>query len=264
MLMFLSSRLISKAKKVVADTSFGPQIGNSPITRMSAAIFVLAAFPHATIAEPPQTPQLNSRFACTSVPSAGDPSLLEKVQSSYSKVSTVQASFAQVAYLSALDVQEVSTGKVWFQKPGKMRWRYESPEIQEFGIAGSEVVLYQEADKQVIVDAASSVLLSDLPVSFLLGLGNLKRDFTLLESCKGEGGTVISVVPKDEKSQQGVRLLKLAITPDTLRPLGAEVTDEAGNVTTIRLINPTWNGGVTATDLVVAYPKGVDVVDRRK
>ncbi|MFO0002307.1 MAG: LolA family protein, partial [bacterium] len=86
-----------------------------------------------------------------------------------------------------------------------MRWRYESPEIQEFGIAGSEVVLYQETDKQVIVDAASSVLLSDLPVSFLLGLGNLKRDFTLLESCKGEGGTILSVVPKDAKSQQGVR-----------------------------------------------------------
>jgi outer membrane lipoprotein carrier protein len=210
------------------------------------------------------SPQLDSRFACGGIATAGDPRLLEKVQVSYAKVTTVQASFAQVAYLSALDVQEVSTGRVWFQKPGKMRWRYESPEIQEFGIAGSEVVLYQETDKQVIVDAASSVLLSDLPVSFLLGLGNLKRDFTLLESCKGEGGTIISVVPKDAKSQQGVRLLKLAIAPETLRPLGAEVIDEAGNITTIRLINPTWNGNLAATDLVVNYPKGVDVVDRRK
>jgi len=208
--------------------------------------------------------QLDSRFACGGIATAGDPRLLEKIQASYAKVTTVQASFAQVAYLSALDVQEVSTGRVWFQKPGKMRWRYESPEIQEFGIAGSEVVLYQETDKQVIVDAASSVLLSDLPVSFLLGLGNLKRDFTLLESCKGEGGTIISVVPKDAKSQQGVRLLKLALAPETLRPLGAEVIDEAGNITTIRLINPTWNGNLAATDLVVTYPKGVDVVDRRK
>jgi outer membrane lipoprotein carrier protein len=210
------------------------------------------------------SPRLDSRFACEGIATAGDPRLLEKVQTSYAKVSTVQASFAQVAYLSALDVQEVSTGRVWFQKPGKMRWRYESPEIQEFGIAGSEVVLYQETDKQVIVDAASSVLLSDLPVSFLLGLGNLRRDFTLLESCKGEGGTILSVVPKDAKSQQGVRLLKLALAPDTLRPLGAEVIDEAGNITTIRLIAPTWNGTLAAKDLEVTYPKGVDVVDRRQ
>jgi outer membrane lipoprotein carrier protein len=179
-------------------------------------------------------------------------------------MTTLHASFGQVAYLSALDVQEVSTGRVWYQKPGKMRWRYESPEVQEFGIAGSEVVLYQEADHQVIVDAASSVLLSDLPVSFLLGLGNLKRDFTLLESCAGEGGTMITVIPRDAKSQEGVRLLKLAIATDTLRPLGAEVTDEAGNVTTIRLVAPIWNGAVTEKDLDVVYPKGIDVVDRRK
>ncbi len=205
-----------------------------------------------------------SRFACSGIPTAGDTNLLDRIQTSYAKVTTLHASFGQVAYLSALDVQEVSTGRVWYQKPGKMRWRYESPEVQEFGIAGSEVVLYQEADHQVIVDAASSVLLSDLPVSFLLGLGNLKRDFTLLESCAGEGGTMITVIPRDAKSQEGVRLLKLAIATDTLRPLGAEVTDEAGNVTTIRLVAPTWNASVTEKDLTVVYPKGIDVVDRRK
>jgi outer membrane lipoprotein carrier protein len=234
---------------------------------LASFVATLLTLPAADAAPSPSAADLSpiaSRFTCSGIPTAGDTSLLDRIQTAYAKVTTLHASFGQVAYLSALDVQEVSTGRVWYQKPGKMRWRYESPEVQEFGIAGSEVVLYQEADHQVIVDAASSVLLSDLPVSFLLGLGNLKRDFTLLESCAGEGGTMITVIPRDAKSQEGVRLLKLAIATDTLRPLGAEVTDEAGNVTTIRLVAPIWNGAVTEKDLDVVYPKGIDVVDRRK
>lgn len=214
--------------------------------------------------ETPTTLSIDSRFTCSGLPSQGDLRFLDKIQKSYAKVTTVASSFGQVAYLSALDVQEVSTGRVWYEKPGKMRWRYESPEVQEFGIAGSAVVLYQEADKQVIVDEAKSVLLSDLPVSFLLGLGNLKRDFTLLEMCDGEGGMLLTVVPKDAKTQEGVRLLKLAVDKDSLRPLGAEVTDEAGNITTIRLVGPAWNTPISTSELTVSYPKGIDVVDRRQ
>lgn len=229
---------------------------------LSAFSYRVCAAP--TASPPPATPSLETRFTCSGLPSQGDVRLLDKIQASYAKVTTVASSFGQVAYLSALDVQEVSTGRVWYEKPGKMRWRYESPEVQEFGIAGSEVVLYQEADKQVIVDAAKSVLLSDLPVSFLLGLGNLKRDFTLLEMCDGEGGTLLTVVPKDAKTQEGVRLLKLAVDKTSLRPLGAEVTDEAGNITTIRFVAPTWNAPIAASDLTVSYPKGIDVVDRRR
>jgi outer membrane lipoprotein carrier protein len=220
-----------------------------------ALLFVLCAF-SATAEQLSCTSEKQRHFQ-------SDPAILTKIQRRYATITTLRAPFSQSSYLAALDTSEASTGFVVFQKPGRMRWRYEAPEVQEFGIDDKLVTLYQASDKQAVLDRADRVLLSDLPVAFLLGVGDIARDFAVRETCAGEGGILLRLVPKDKETQSGVRLFSLIVSSTDYSPLGAEVQDEAGNTTTIRFGTPSWNVPLTPGEVAVQLPKGIDIIDRR-
>ena len=59
-------------------------------------------------------------------------SVVHATQENYSKLRTLKANFLQTSYLSALDISDLSSGQMYFEKPGKMRWEYEEPEKQLF------------------------------------------------------------------------------------------------------------------------------------
>jgi outer membrane lipoprotein carrier protein len=194
---------------------------------------------------------------------------LGKVQNAYSGVQSLKAGFTQESYLASLESSETSSGSVWFSKPGKMKWNYAEPEIQTFLVKDSTLWLYQKEENQVLIDEFRKVLISDLPVSFLMGLGNLKSDFSVISACQNTEGLVFNLVPsksKDagaKKGDEGLKGFRLLVNPNTNLPKGAMVTDVGGNVTAITLsaleANPKVNDSIFAAD----FPKSADINDRR-
>jgi outer membrane lipoprotein carrier protein len=194
--------------------------------------------------------------------------LLGKVQSTYSSIETLHGGFKQDSYVAALDEQETSSGEMWFGKPGKMRWVYAKPRPQTVVINAGTLWLYQPENRQVVIDDIGNVLLSSLPVSFMMGLGNLSRDFDLKGACKGTEGVVLQLVPrkKEEKGGQGDSLdgFDLLVDAEQALPKGAKISSLGGNLTSIVFSNLSTK--VPAQDpgrFVLEYPKGVDVIDRR-
>lgn len=197
-------------------------------------------------------------------------SALEKTQTAYSVVNNMTANFAQDSYLSALETAESSSGKLYFTKPGKMRWEYENPEEQVFLIVDTTLWFYQALDKQVVVDKFSKFLISDLPVAFILGIGDLGKSFEIQKSCVNASGKSIyfSLVPKKKsaKSESDDRLNKfeLLVNKDTYLPEAAKIYDIASNVNTFYLKDMEINKAITEELYVAKFPDGTDIDDRRK
>ncbi|NDC39283.1 MAG: outer membrane lipoprotein carrier protein LolA, partial [Proteobacteria bacterium] len=120
---------------------------------------------------------------------------LAKVQKRYQGISGVRARFYQDSYLAALNTAESSGGSVVFSKPGRMKWSYARPEPQEFVLREQTIWFYQPEIQQLLVDELSEVLLTDLPVAFLMGVGKLSEGFSLAGGCAGSNGTVIKLDP---------------------------------------------------------------------
>lgn len=194
--------------------------------------------------------------------------LLEKVQSYYSSIESMQGDFHQNSYVAALDEREVSSGGMVFAKPGKMRWSYKTPRIQEVVIRDGEMWMYQPDKGQVMIDSVGAVLLSALPVSFLMGIGNVTKDFDLISACKTAAGIAVSLAPhkdaaggRKEETLEGFTLL---IDERKHVPQGAKIVSVGGNTTAIVFENLQLNvADISARRFVLEYPKGVDILDRR-
>jgi len=201
--------------------------------------------------------------------------LVQAVQSSYSKVSASNGKFTQESYLAALDTSEVSSGEMWFQKPGKMRWSYKEPRAQEVVVSDNTMWVYQVEKRQVMVDSIQAALLSDLPIAFLMGLGDLARDFEVKGGCRTPKGVVLSLIPRPKSPESGgssgtdpaeggLSGFDLLVDEGAALPKGAMVTALGGNVTAI-VFEKLKSDGITppAGTFVLEYPNGVDIVDRR-
>ena len=195
---------------------------------------------------------------------------LAQVQVAYAAVSSLKASFQQESYLASLESSETSSGSVWFSKPGKMKWNYAEPDIQTFLVKDSTLWLYQKEENQVLIDEFRKVLISDLPVSFLMGLGNLKSDFSVVSACQNSEGLVFNLVPAKSneggskiKSDEGLKGFRLLVNPNTNLPKGAMVTDVGGNVTAITLDGLDPNPKVSDSVFSADFPKSADINDRR-
>lgn len=200
------------------------------------------------------------------VPLAEARTLLSKVQVSYNGVRSIKAQFEQYSELAALDQSEKSSGSVVFKKPGFMRWDYKQPEEQVFLIRENTLWLYQVAQQQVLVDAFQKVLISDLPVAFLMGLGDLARDFEIQSACRGQSTVSFALVPSRKSEQERAQLqsFDLLVSTASNLPIGATVVDIGGNTTRIELKGLDVNNSkISDTLFEAAFPAGVDIIDRR-
>lgn len=196
------------------------------------------------------------------LPTAAAARILYDVQTAYGSVSSLEATFVQDSYLAALDVSERSSGTMIYERPGRMRWEYTAPEPQSFVVRDGTVWFYQPRERQVLIDEFRDVLISDIPVSFLMGLGQLTKDFSVLRACVSGGSTVLELKPSGAEGGEQLQGFILVVDEKRL-PLGARVTDVGGNTTAIRLADRKLNRTIPADSFQVTIPPGTDVNDQR-
>ena len=86
---------------------------------------------------------------CSLVPGIpGDGGTLQRFEQRYSSARTLQAKFLERYYENGKLVR-AEAGQAYFQRPGKMRWDYESPETNTFLVDGKFVWFYSPTDHTV-------------------------------------------------------------------------------------------------------------------
>jgi len=196
------------------------------------------------------------------VRAAGDPcasGLVRRIQSTYQALQSFEAHFTQVDRQTDGRRMEAG-GSVSYLKPGRMRWEYAPPNEQLLVTDGKTVWLYDPILDNVTVQALGD-LTAGTPLAFLLGAGNLERDF----SCRAftreppsDGLAYVELVPRTPIP--ALDYLQLGAQPKTGRIAALRMVDKQGNLREVRFTDLHTNVHLEAKAFTFKIPPGMEVI----
>ena len=186
-------------------------------------------------------------------------SVVDALQKSYDSTVDFVADFRQETEVKTLNRTMKATGKISFKRPGKMLWRYDEPKNQFVLADGKHLYFYQPDQNQVIKSPLKNAFRGDIPLSFLLGLGNLKKDFNATLKASDDSQNVLRLEPKGEAG--GYSEILVGVSKASADILWVSVRDAANNLTTLRFSGMRKGVGVNDSLFQVKIPNGADVVE---
>jgi outer membrane lipoprotein carrier protein len=201
---------------------------------------------------------LSARPAFTAEAASAD-AIVDSLQKNYDQTADFTADFRQETEVKTLNRSLKTSGKMSFKRPGKMLWRYEEPKGQFVLADGKNLYFYQPEQNQIIKSPLKNAFRSDVPLSFLLGLGNLKKDFNITLKSSDEKQYTLRLEPKNESG--GFSEVLLAVAKTSFDILSVSVRDATNNLTTITLSGLKKGIGLKDSLFTLQIPKGVDVVE---
>ncbi|MAD61140.1 MAG: outer membrane lipoprotein carrier protein LolA [Myxococcales bacterium] len=185
--------------------------------------------------------------------------IIEKVQSFYAKAQDFQADFKQIYTYKIYGRKKLSTGKVFFKKPARMRWDYEVPTPRVFIADGQTLWVYEPEEAQVFKRDLSS---AQLPVAlrFMQGKARLDQEFKL-HSMQATDKEVVELSLKPKSAQVDFKTLKLRVKTSTGEVLASTLVDATGNLNEISFVAVKVNQGLPNEGFSFTPPKGVRVID---
>jgi len=180
------------------------------------------------------------------------------LQKKYDSIRDFTADFVQETEGGLLRKKQSERGVVQVKKPGKMRWDYKSPETKVFVSDGRRIYLHVPADNQVIVSAVPSEDQATTAVLFLVGKGNLTRDFTVSYADAQLPDTyALRLQPKIPETDYD--WLQIVIDRKTLQIRGLTAADRDGGRSTFQFTNFKENVGLADKTFAFKIPRGADV-----
>jgi outer membrane lipoprotein carrier protein len=199
--------------------------------------------------------------AAQPLPAAEAQKVLDKVQAFYDKTTSFKADFTQEFTAKFYNKKSSSKGRVTFAKPGKMDWVYDEPKDNRVVSDGTEIRVYEAANKQMYQQQMSQ---SQYPaaLSFLTGQGKLADHFTFQlftgESMGFPGGQVLVGLPKVANPAASKVLFYIDVASSQVRRV--MVIDGQGNRNRFDFVNPRVNEPVTDQQFKFNPPQGTTVV----
>jgi len=183
------------------------------------------------------------------------------VEGKYSSLEDLSADFRQESRVVTLGRTRIKEGTIRFEKPGKMRWDYDSPSPQTLVSDGKTLWFYRPGQKQVVIQDISRAFTSQTPLLFLFGEGSLAEEFEWEEKDldgSGEGTYTLAMRPKRETPD----LISLTLEVRALDfSIGATVLEDAfGNVTRLEFSGEKENQGLGDEIFSFEVPEGTEVV----
>jgi len=164
-------------------------------------------------------------------------SVVEGVQARYAKVTDFKARFTQVVTRKHLPRPRVNKGKVFFKRPGMMRWDYTSPEKVYYISDGEVLWSYQPEDKLAYkMRVKESELYQAL--KFLFGQGELRKDFNVSLGEQREGKIQLVLHPK--VAQSNYKKIHLFVDQKTFDIKTTELVDPLDNVSRVTFDKVTY------------------------
>jgi len=204
----------------------------------------------------------------------GASAIRRALEARYQHARTLKAAFFE-RYSDGNGGVQAESGTVYFSRPGRMRWEYESPEQKLFVVDGKNVWFYVPADH-----TASHAKLKEssdwrTPIALLVGKADLSQLCRKIEvvdrladsgAKAGEespvpGDTVLRCAPRDENAEAASKE-PIFLEVDAQSYLVRVVIHEPGNVTTeFRFGN--WEENILVAEAQFHFqpPPGVSIVD---
>jgi outer membrane lipoprotein carrier protein len=186
---------------------------------------------------------------------------VEAIQRRYEAVRDLSADFVQTSRSVALGgpgSAATSRGSVVFAKPGKMRWAYAEPEPSLVVSDGNWLWIYDPAHEEVQKLAVGDGFLSGAAIQFLLGEGEIRRDFEVTADVCSAARVELVLVPRHAASFEKLRVRS---DPASGELLETTVIDLLGNVTQVAFSNTRTNVSPDAALFSFQAKPGVRVIE---
>jgi outer membrane lipoprotein carrier protein len=186
--------------------------------------------------------------------------LAKKVDAHYNHLHSLETRYAE--RYQGMGMDRTESGTLTLEKPGRMRWAYDSPPGKVFILDGTNAISYTPGDSEATRFPEKK--LDDLrsPLRFLLGHTELEKELqglsVTLVNLNGQTGYTLWGTPEGMVQ----RLRSLAVTVDAqgvIHALRIEETD--GAITTFTFSEMHENVPVNDGDFRFIPPAGVVVID---
>jgi outer membrane lipoprotein carrier protein len=185
--------------------------------------------------------------------------LINLLESRYGRMRGLAAEFEQT-YRAPGARERSERGRLFLQRPRRMRWEYDPKPGKLFIVNGREVWFYVPADREAIHADASSVSDSRFPFLFLLGQTNLRRQFRSITLVNGQGWFAqtreLQLIPRGAAG--GLREIYLEVFNDG-RISKVRLKDDAGAISEVTLTNVHENFVAPPEAFEFQPPPGVTV-----
>jgi outer membrane lipoprotein carrier protein len=180
------------------------------------------------------------------------------LQKKYDAIHDFTADFVHDSEGGILRKKQTERGFVQVKKPGKMRWDYKAPEPKVFVSDGRRIYLYVPADNQVIVSAVPEQDQATTAVLFLVGKGNLTRDFTV-SYADGGGPDTYALRLQPKLPERDYDWLQIVVDRRTVQIRSLSAADSQGGRSTFQFSNFKENVGLSDKTFAFKIPRGADV-----
>src|SRR5436853_1779092 len=139
-------------------------------------------------------------FCCSMADAAEEDQVKEivnKVETRYRKMTDLTADFNQSTTVKGFATALQSSGRIYLKRPGKLRWDYLEPNLEQIFVDNDQVQFYVPEHKQVLTGRLSKMADSQAPLQLLQGVGRLDEHYAVSASpdgAKGAGGLPILVL----------------------------------------------------------------------
>ena len=213
-------------------------------------IFILPALSKPSIAKSTTDPPL--------------PEIIQKIEKAHESIRDLKAGFIQETHFGGFETGVQSKGKLFFKKPGRLRWKYEEPNQDEVIVNSNRIWIYTPDLQQVIIRPFSNFSDSQIPLRFLVEVEHLDQDFRVEWTKQPspnpkDSKLAITLFPKDPQANMDKILLE--VNPENYLITKIQMFDKNGNRSLI-----TFNQILTNTRLkdklfTFKPPRGIEVID---
>jgi len=192
--------------------------------------------------------------------------VVKQLQARYEKTKDLQADFTQKTTIEGFERPVTSSGKVYIKKPGRLRWNYLDPSIEDIYVNRDDVKVYVPEHKQVLVGKLTQMAASKAPLELLQGVAKLDESFDI-ESTPGKGRGVggirlLTLLPKSREGDPGRSLQRivLEVFPKTYFIRTISLYEASGNVASFEFSSLQSNVGLGDGVFDLTLPSDVEVV----
>jgi outer membrane lipoprotein carrier protein len=192
--------------------------------------------------------------------------VVKQLQARYEKTKDIQADFAQKTTIEGFERPIESSGKVYIKKPGRLRWNYLDPSVEDIYVNRDDVKVYVPEHKQVLVGKLTQMAASKAPLELLLGAAKLEESFDI-EPTPGKGRGVggvplLTLLPKSREGEAGRSLQRivLEVFPKTYFIRTISLYEVSGNVASFEFSSLQSNIGLGDALFDLKLPSDVEVV----
>jgi outer membrane lipoprotein-sorting protein len=176
--------------------------------------------------------------------------IVGKVQAFYKNTTQFTAAFRQTYINKGFGDKSIKDGRLYVQKPGKMRWDYQGKGKglrSSFISDGTTAWLVDFDNKQYAVKTLNDSI-EPVAISFLYGKGNLLTDFSASVDKSNRYGTktdhVIKLIPKTLSAQY--KQLYLVVDPGNYRVKESIIIEAGGNTNQFKFYEPEFDKSIGA------------------